>query len=122
MKTYHEMMAEKAYNALAAGFVTRTRAAYRNCATEADLRSLSRKCWKERDEAWRIINRFGYDNMTRHGTMPYDKYSALAMEAEAFAKQLYKKAERIKAGEAVGKVIAHVNDVSATTAGFGAQP
>lgn len=116
MKTYHELQAEKAYNAFAAGFVQRTKEKYRQCTTEEDLRILSKQCWKEHDSAWRTISRNGYENMTRHGTMPYDRYSALAMEAENYAKQLYKKAELLKAGALAEDVLPHLKSVPQSNA------
>lgn len=103
-KGYHERRADDAYEAYAAPFVARTKAAYRGCRTAADLHALSRKCWKEADEAARTSNRNGYENFTRHGTMPYDRLSALHDQAKTFAIEFYKKAKRIEAGESIAVV------------------
>lgn len=107
-KGYHERKADEAFEAFAGPFYRTTKAEYRNCKTAADLHALSRKCWKEANYATRTINRNGYDNMTRHGCMPYDKYSALHEQARSLAIDFYHKAKRIEAGEAVEAVMPHL--------------
>lgn len=106
---YHEDKAAAAWAAFAEPFKVRTIAAYRECKSAADLHKLSRACWKEADHAARTINRNGYDNMTRHGTAPYDRYSALYDQAKTFAIEFYRKAQRIEQGEAAETVMPHLN-------------
>jgi len=107
-KGYHERRADEAYEAFAGPFYRSTKQEYRRCKTAADLHALSRKCWKEANYASATINRNGYENMTRHGTMPYDKYSALYEQARTLAIEFYKKAKRIEAGEAAEVVMPHL--------------
>lgn len=108
METYHERKAREAYETYAAPFVERTRLAYRQCASAADLHKLSKACWREANNAARTINRNGYDNFTRHGTAPYDRYDALHSQAREYAIAFYKKALRIEAGEAPETVMPHL--------------
>ncbi len=107
-KSYHDRKADEAYEAFAGPFYERTKQEYRQCKTVADLHALSKKCWKEADYAARTINRNGYDNMTRHGCMPYDKYSALHEQARTLAIEFYKKAKRIEGGESPEVVMPHL--------------
>ena len=108
MQTYHERRAEEAYNFLAAPFVAEFKTKYRNCKTVSDLHLLSKECWGEANYAARTINQNGYDNFTRHGTMPYDKFSALYDQARTYAIEFWKKAKRIEAGEDITLVMPHL--------------
>lgn len=109
-KSYHERKADEAYNAFAAAFVVRAKAEYKKCKTSSDLHKLSKSCWKEANQAAATINRNGYDNFTRHGTMNYDKYDALYTQARSFAIEFYKKAKRIDSGEKAEIVMPHLNN------------
>jgi len=105
---YFGRKADEAYEAFAGPFYRAKLAEYRTCKSAADLHALSRKCWKEADEAARTINRNGYDNMTRHGCGPYDRYSALYDQARTLAIEFFKKAKRIEGGEAPETVMPHL--------------
>ena len=105
---YHEDKAREAYDTFAAPFKERAKAQYRQCKTAADLHALSKQCWKEANEAARTINRNGYDNMTRHGCAPYDRYSALYDQARTYAIEFWRKAKRIEEGEAPETVMPHL--------------
>lgn len=105
---YHEEKAQEAYDAFAGPFASLFKEKYRKCQTAADLHKLSKECWKEANRASRTININGYDNMTRHGCAPYDRYSALYDQARTYAIEFYKKAKRIEAGEAAEDVMPHL--------------
>lgn len=107
---YHGRKADEAYEAFAGPFYDAMKVEYRACRTAADLRVLSRKCWKQADDASHIINRNGYDNMTRHGCGPYDRYSALYDQARTLAIVFFKKAKRIEAGELAELVMPHLSN------------
>jgi hypothetical protein len=103
MKDWRDQQIERADEAMAKPFRSNMKAAYRQCRNAADLHRLSRECWKTRDDAVRQANKV--NNFTKHGTHKYDMWSMLADDAESMAKQFYRKAKAIEAGEPIDKVL-----------------
>lgn len=114
---YFGRKADEAFEAFAGPFFDSMKAEYRTCRTAADLHALSRKCWKEANSAARTINTNGFDNFTRHGPGPYDRYSALYEQARTLAITFFKKAKQIEAGQAVETVMPHVATQTAAAKG-----
>jgi len=112
---YFGRKADEAYEAYAGPFYRSTLEEYRKCQTAADLHALSRKCWKEANHAARTINRNGYENMTRHGCGPYDRWSALYEKSRTLAIEFFKKAKRIEEGKPVEQVMPHLGRAATST-------